>query len=121
MLQIANYIDGRFSRPISSKYLDNIDPSIGEVYSQIPDSDEKDVTNAVAAAKAAFDGWAGMHVEKRSAILLKIADLIDRDFEKLAMAESVDNGKPVSLAKSLDIPRAAANIRFYATGAIHFA
>ncbi len=121
MQKILNYINGQLVEPVSKKFIDNVNPSIGEVYSQIPDSDEKDVANAVNAAKAAFDGWAGMQVEKRSAILLKIADLIDRDFEKLALAESVDNGKPVSLAKSLDIPRAAANIRFYATGAIHFA
>jgi aminomuconate-semialdehyde/2-hydroxymuconate-6-semialdehyde dehydrogenase len=121
MQKILNYINGQLVEPVSKKFIDNVNPSIGAVYSQIPDSDEKDVANAVMAAKAAFDRWAGMQVEKRSAILLKIADLIDRDFEKLALAESVDNGKPVSLAKSLDIPRAAANIRFYATGAIHFA
>ncbi len=121
MLHILNYINGQLIEPVSGKFIDNVNPSIGEVYSQIPDSDDKDVANAVAAAKNAFEGWSGMQVEKRSAILLKIADLIDRDFEKLALAESVDNGKPVSLAKSLDIPRAAANIRFYATGAIHFA
>jgi aminomuconate-semialdehyde/2-hydroxymuconate-6-semialdehyde dehydrogenase len=62
-----------------------------------------------------------MNADKRCAILLKIADLIDRDLDKLAIAESVDNGKPVKLAKSLDIPRASANIRFYAQAAVHFA
>lgn len=121
MQKILNYINGQLVEPVSKSFIDNIDPSVGATYSLIPDSDEKDIAHAVEAAKKAFDGWAGMQVEKRSAILLKIADLIDRDFEKLAMAESIDNGKPVSLAKSLDIPRAAANIRFYATGAIHFA
>lgn len=121
MQKILNYINGQLVEPVSKHFIDNIDPSVGATYSLIPDSDEKDIEQAVEAAKKAFDGWAGMQVEKRSAILMKIADLIDRDFEKLAMAESVDNGKPVSLAKSMDIPRAAANIRFYATGAIHFA
>ncbi len=121
MQKILNYIDGQLVEPVSKNFIDNIDPSVGATYSLIPDSNEKDIEQAVEAAKKAFDGWAGMQVEKRSAILMKIADLIDRDFEKLAMAESVDNGKPVSLAKSMDIPRAAANIRFYATGAIHFA
>jgi aminomuconate-semialdehyde/2-hydroxymuconate-6-semialdehyde dehydrogenase len=121
MQKILNYINGQLVDSVSKKFIDNIDPAIGSVYSHIPDSDERDVANAVSAAKAAYDGWAGMPVEKRSAVLQKIADLIDRDFEKLALAESVDNGKPLSLAKSLDIPRAAANIRFYATGAIHFA
>src|SRR5688572_11741972 len=61
-----------------------------------------------------------MPVEKRSAILQRVADLIDRDMDKLALAESIDNGKPVALAKVLDIPRASANMRFFATGAIHF-
>jgi aminomuconate-semialdehyde/2-hydroxymuconate-6-semialdehyde dehydrogenase len=61
-----------------------------------------------------------MAVEKRSAILQKIADLIDRDLDELALAESTDQGKPVKLAKVVDIPRASANMRFFATGAIHF-
>ena len=57
---------------------------------------------------------------RRSSILQKIADLIDRDLDKLALAESVDNGKPLKLAKTLDIPRASANLRFFATASIHF-
>ncbi len=119
MLKITNYINGEFVPPQSGNYIDNYNPAEGKIYSLIPDSDEKDVAVATDAAKAAFPLWSTMQVEKRSAILLKIADLIDRDFEKLALAESIDNGKPVSQAKTLDIPRAAANIRFYATGAIH--
>ncbi|CAN5389875.1 aldehyde dehydrogenase [soil metagenome] len=119
MLKITNYINGEFVPPQSGNYIDNYNPAEGKIYSLIPDSDEKDVAVATDAAKAAFPLWSTMQVEKRSAILLKIADLIDRDFEKLALAESIDNGKPVSQAKILDIPRAAANIRFYATGAIH--
>lgn len=121
MLTIANFIDGRFTGSFSGKYLDNVNPAEGKVYSLIPDSDANDVSNAVSAAKAAFPGWSSMSSEKRSAILSRIADLIDRDFEKLALAESIDNGKPLKQARSLDIPRAAANIRFYATAAIHFA
>ncbi len=121
MQKILNYIDGSLIAPTSNQYLDNYNPAEGKIYSLIPDSDATDVSKAVDAAKAAFLEWSTMPVEKRSAILLKIADLIDRDFEKLALAESIDNGKPVSQAKSLDIPRAAANIRFYATGAMHAA
>jgi aminomuconate-semialdehyde/2-hydroxymuconate-6-semialdehyde dehydrogenase len=59
-------------------------------------------------------------VEKRASILLRLADLIDRDHEKLVRAESIDTGKPISLARTLDIPRASANLRFFATAAIHF-
>jgi aminomuconate-semialdehyde/2-hydroxymuconate-6-semialdehyde dehydrogenase len=107
--------------PTAGKYFDNIDPSMGAVYGQIPDSDHEDVAKATAAAKDAFPLWSVMPVEKRSAILNKIADLIDRDHQKLSLAESVDNGKPVKLAQVVDIPRASANMRFFATAAIHFA
>jgi aminomuconate-semialdehyde/2-hydroxymuconate-6-semialdehyde dehydrogenase len=119
MEKISNYINGELVAPVSGKYIDNINPAEGTVYSLIPDSDEKDVDLAVTAAKKAFEAWSSMPVEKRSALMLRVADLIDRDLEKLALAESVDNGKPLKLAKVVDIPRASANMRFYATGAIH--
>jgi len=90
------------------------------VYCQLPDSDRKDVNQAAHAARLAFPEWSAMPVKKRSDILLKIADLIDRDLEKLALAESIDNGKPLKLATELDIPRASANIRFFATAILHF-
>lgn len=120
MQKLANYINGELIAPVSGDYLDNYNPAEGKVYSMLPDSDARDVQQAVDAAMGAFSAWAGMPVEKRSAILVKIADLIDRDLDKLALAESRDNGKPVMLARKLDIPRASANLRFFATGAIHF-
>lgn len=121
MKKILNYIGGRMVEPASGKYLDGYEPAEGKVYSQVPDSDGADVQMAVDAARIAFAGWSSMQVEKRSAILQNIADLIDRDLDKLALAESVDQGKPVKLAKVVDIPRASANMRFFATGVIHFA
>lgn len=121
MLKISNYIGGELCGPVSQSYLDNFNPAEGKVYSLHPDSDAADIRDAVDAAAKAFPGWAEMKVEKRSSILLKIADLIDRDQEKLALAESIDNGKPVAEARRLDIPRASANFRFYATGALHLA
>jgi aminomuconate-semialdehyde/2-hydroxymuconate-6-semialdehyde dehydrogenase len=120
MQKLGNYVNGEMTAPASLRYLDNYNPAIGEVHSLIPDSDGTDIELAVHAASRAFSEWATMRVEKRSAILLKIADLIDRDLDKLAMAESIDNGKPLSLARRVDIPRASANIRFFATGAMHF-
>jgi aminomuconate-semialdehyde/2-hydroxymuconate-6-semialdehyde dehydrogenase len=120
MEKILNYVNGVLQEPRSGKYLDNYDPSIGSVYSLIPDSDARDVSEAVAAALDAFPDWSSMLVERRSAFLQRIADLIDRDIDLLARAESIDNGKPLSLARSLDIPRASANLRFFATGALHF-
>ncbi|MTI40318.1 aldehyde dehydrogenase [Fulvivirga lutimaris] len=121
MQKIKNYINGELVEPISKSYLDNVNPSTGEVYSQIPDSDKEDVEIAVQSAKAAFKSWSETSITDRAKVMNRIADLIDKNHEKLAMAESVDNGKPLKLAKKVDIPRAAANMRFYATGIEHFA
>ena len=121
MQKIENYINGEFVAPASGKYIPNTDPAEGRIYSEISDSGASDIQHAVDAAREAFDQWSGMPVEKRSAVMQRIADLIDRDSEKLARAESVDNGKPLKLAKAVDIPRASANIRFFATGIVHFA
>ncbi len=117
--QIRNFIDGQFVEPISGKYLDNIEPATGKPYSQVPDSDARDVDLAVAAAEKAFTEWSKKSAAERSKILLRIADLIERDLEKFAHAESSDTGKPISLARSLDIPRAVANFRFFATAILH--
>jgi len=121
MKKILNYINGELTPPSSGKYLDNYSPAEGKVYSLVADSDEGDVANAAKAARRAFPQWSSTSPEQRSTILQKIADLIDRDLDKLARAESIDNGKPFKLAKSLDIPRASANLRFFATASIHFA
>src|SRR5437879_5934800 len=117
--KIQNFIDGQFVDPVGGKYIDNIEPATGKPYSQVADSDAKDVDLAVAAAEAAFSDWSKTPDQRRSQILLRIADLIDRDLEKLARAESIDTGKPLSLARSLDIPRAASNFRFFATAILH--
>ena len=119
MIKILNYINGQLVEPVNKSYIDNINPATGEVYSLIADSDEQDVEQAVAAAAAAFPIWSNMPVSQRSDILLKIAALINKNNDELALAESIDQGKPLWLAKTMDIPRAAANFHFYATGAIH--
>jgi aminomuconate-semialdehyde/2-hydroxymuconate-6-semialdehyde dehydrogenase len=120
MQKILNYINGQLSPAQSGNYLDNYNPAEGKVYSQLPDSDEHDVNLAAQAAQSAFAGWSAMPIAQRATILQKIADLIDRDLDKLALAESIDQGKPMKLAKSVDIPRASANMRFFATASIHF-
>jgi aminomuconate-semialdehyde/2-hydroxymuconate-6-semialdehyde dehydrogenase len=121
MIKIENYIGGEYLPPASGIYLDNFEPANGEVYSQIPDSDAVDVQAAVGAALEAFPAWSATPVEDRFAVIMRLVSLIERDAEKLALAESVDQGKPVSLARSVDIPRAIANFRFYATAAMHTA
>lgn len=118
---LENYIDGRFYAPVSQNYIDNVNPATGELIGRIPDSNEKDVTEAVAAAEKAFPTWSVTPVEKRFLVLNRIAELIDENLEALALAETTDNGKPLWLSKSVDIPRASANFRFFATGIMHFA
>ncbi len=121
MLKIENYINGELVKPVSENYLDNFNPATGEVYSLIPDSDEKDVESAVEAARKAFPDWSKMSAEQRHDCLMRIVSLIERDLDSLAEAESVDNGKPKTLARSVDIPRAVSNFKFYATAAMHTA
>jgi aminomuconate-semialdehyde/2-hydroxymuconate-6-semialdehyde dehydrogenase len=120
MFKISNYINGELVPPTGAGYLENYNPAEGKVYCTVPDSDGTDVQMAVEAAENAFSGWSSMPVEGRAAILSRLAGLIDRDLEKLAFAESVDTGKPLQQARTLDIPRASANIRFFATAALHF-
>ena len=118
-VQIRNFIDGQFVEPLGGRYLENIEPATGKPYSQVADSGPADVELAVAAAEKAFPIWSHTPAAERSRILLRVADLIDRDLEKLARAESIDTGKPLSLARGLDIPRAASNFRFFATAILH--
>jgi len=121
MEKIKNYINGEMVEPLSNTYIDNYNPSTGEVYSLIPDSDGQDVCIATEAAQAAFPIWSKTPKEKRARILQKLAFLIEENIDRFAEAESRDNGKPLSLSKSVDIPRAAANFNFYATGVLHYA
>jgi aminomuconate-semialdehyde/2-hydroxymuconate-6-semialdehyde dehydrogenase len=117
---IQNYIGGKLIAPCSESYLDNVNPATGKIYSQIPYSDQKDIDLAYEAAEAAKESWANTPKQKRSDILMKIADLIDQNLDLLAKAESIDNGKPVKLATRVDIPRASSNMRFFATGILHY-
>jgi len=121
MNRIANFIAGAFAPPRSDTYLDDINPSTEEVIARIPDSDERDVDDAVQAARAAFPAWSRTPAAERSKLLLKLADLIEQNLEELAQLEAADSGKPLSLARTLDIPRAVANFRFFATAILHTA
>ena len=120
-MKIKNYINGEYVNPISDNWIDNYNPSIGEVYGQLPDSNSQDVEIAYKAAKAAFRGWSETTLDERSKILSKIAKLIIAKLPELAMAEAKDNGKPVHVAKSIDIPRASANFQFFANAITQFA
>ncbi len=118
---LENYIGGNLIGPLSGNFIDCVNPATGEVTGKIPDSNGKDIQIAVAAAKKALPSWTVTAVEDRFKILNRIAELIDENLDVLALAETNDNGKPLWLSKKVDIPRASANFRFFATGIMHFA
>ncbi|HYE54812.1 MAG TPA: aldehyde dehydrogenase [Chitinophagaceae bacterium] len=118
---LENYIGGNLIGPLSGQFMENINPATGEVLCHVPISNEKDINVAVQAAQRAFPAWSVTPVEQRFQVLNRIASLIDEHLDKLAKAETCDNGKPLWLSKKVDIPRASANFRFFATGLMHFA
>ena len=116
---IQNYINGELIAPQNGRYMDNVNPAIGEVYSQIPDSDEQDVQKAVEAAKAAFPEWSSTPAQERSKLMVRVSEMIEERLEDFAHAETTDNGKPLWLSRSVDIPRAVKNLHFFATAILH--
>jgi aminomuconate-semialdehyde/2-hydroxymuconate-6-semialdehyde dehydrogenase len=120
MERILNYIGGEWKSPASGLFFPNINPGTGIPYGEIPDSDERDVEDAVNAAEAAFPSWASTDKEVRSAIMLKISALIDAQLHELALAETTDNGKPISVSEIVDIPRASQNFSFFAKAITQF-
>ncbi len=120
MIKIQNYIDGQLTDPKSGHFIENFAPAKGEVFSQIPNSTSEDVEFAVQAAQNAFPAWSQMSISDRSRCLHKLADLIDKNQEYLAQCETLDSGKPIKLSRTIDIPRASANIRFFASAIVNF-
>ncbi|HTR03930.1 MAG TPA: aldehyde dehydrogenase [Thermoanaerobaculia bacterium] len=119
MKRILNFIDGQFRPPASGRYLPNVEPATGRVIAEIADGGPEDVDAAVAAASRAFEGWRRTPAEERSRLLLRVADLIEANFDELARLESEDSGKPIALARRMDVPRAILNFRFFATAILH--
>jgi aminomuconate-semialdehyde/2-hydroxymuconate-6-semialdehyde dehydrogenase len=119
MKKLANYINGHEVAPAAGKYLENFNPSTGKAYSLVPDSGAEDVNAAVEAAKAIFPWWSQRTPEQRSQVLLSIASRLEQAADDLARAESFDQGKPLHLAREIEIPRAIANFRYFATKILH--
>ncbi|MBA6234174.1 MULTISPECIES: aldehyde dehydrogenase [unclassified Colwellia] len=117
---IDNFIDGEYQAPINNHYLDNYEPATGLVYGKIPSSDSEDVEQAIAAAERALPAWRALDLEQRADYLMAIAQEIENQLELLALAEATDNGKPVALARMVDIPRAASNFKFFAHACSQF-
>lgn len=120
MIVIKNYINGAFVDAVSGKHLENINPAKGEIFSTLPDSDAADIELAVTAAKAAFEKWSTCGIDTRAKYLEQIALGIEQKLAHFAHAESLDSGKPQSVAMTVDIPRAASNFRFFGTAIRHF-
>lgn len=120
MEKILNFINGKLVPPSSGIYLDNINPSTGEVYSLVANSEEQDVLNAIKAAKDAFPSWKKTTKLERSKILKKLASLIRENFNEFVSAETTDNGKPLKVSENVDIPRSSENLEFYAEEILKF-
>ncbi len=112
-MKVLNYIQGKFEEPFSSEWMDNFSPSTGETIGSIPLSGHEDVSSAVAAAKSALPEWSSLEPSDRADWLDKIADCLEGKFEEIACLESLDTGKPISLARSVDAKRSVANFRFF--------
>ena len=121
MFQLKNYINGELVSPVKNEYFDNYEPATGQVYSEIPDSDASDVELAYQAAESALESWSNTTLDFRFEAIMKLVRLIEQNHHKLAEAESKDNGKPLKLAMKVDIPRAAANFKFFANAITQFA
>lgn len=117
---LGQYIGGESVAPAGGEYLDDVNPATGQVIARVPRGNAEDVAQAAAAATAAMaGGWGKTSPLERADLLDRVADLIEARLEAFARLESEDTGKPVSLARTVDIPRAIANFRFFAGAVRH--
>lgn len=112
--KLFNYINGELTAPRQNHYIEVCNPATGEVYTQAPNSTLEDLNAACASAKKNQPMWAGLEAQERANWLRKLADGIKKYGDELALAECRDTGKPISIARSLDIPRCSANFEFFA-------
>ena len=117
---ILNLINGQLQPALGGEWLDNVEPATGSNYNRMPRSGSDDVEAAVDAARRAFPEWRAWSPADRRALLMRLADKVAENAAMLAEAEARDNGKPISVAAAVDIPRAEHNLRFYASAAEQF-
>ena len=121
MRRDPHWIDGKPAEPANGQWLDVFDPATGEVAAQVADGDARDVDAAVAAAQAAFPAWSSLPNSERARWLERLADAIEARLDEFAQVEASDGGKPLALARDIEIPRAISNLRFFAHAATQFA
>ncbi|WP_067864652.1 acetaldehyde dehydrogenase ExaC [Neptuniibacter marinus] len=110
----GNFINGQWVAPINGQYFTNHSPVTGEAICEIPRSTEEDINAAIDSAEAAKDAWGKASTTDRSNVLLKIADRIEENLERLAVAETWDNGKAVRETLAADVPLMADHFRYFA-------
>ncbi len=113
----GNYIGGQWVEPQGGRYLDNLTPITGRAFTSVPRSDAADIDAALDAAHAAKGAWGRTSAAERSNVLLRIADRIEENLERLAYAETWDNGKPIRETLNADVPLMVDHFRYFA-GAI---
>ena len=113
MNDLQNFIGGKFIDPSTNNYLDNINPATNECLNRIPNSNAKDVALAVKSAKQASLDWRKLTLHERIAWLEKIADAMEEKKGEIARLESLDTGKPITLATNVDASRSITNFRFF--------
>ena len=121
MQRDPHWINGRPCEPANGQWLDVFDPATGEVAAQVANGDAGDVDAAVAAAQAAFPAWSSLPNSERARWLERLADAIEARLDEFAQVEASDGGKPLALARDIEIPRAISNLRFFAHAATQFA
>ena len=109
-------INGKWVEAASGKTFATYNPATGEVLAQVAEGDREDIDRAVKAARAAFDTgpWPKMTPSERGRLIWKLADLIEENLEELAELETLDNGKPLKIARAADVPLAADLFRYMA-------
>ena len=120
MLRLPHWIDGKPTQPGNGRWLDVFEPATGQPFAQVADGDAQDVEVAVAAARAAFPAWSALPNSERGRWLRRLADALEARLDDVARAEARDGGKPVRLAREVEIPRAVSNLRFFADAATQF-
>ena len=120
-MRLTHWIDGEMREAASGRWLDVFDPALGQPYAQVASGDARDVEAAIAAARVAFPHWSALPNSERARWMEKLADALEARLGDFAHAESRDGGKPIKLARDVEIPRAVSNLRFFAHAATQFA
>ena len=119
-MRLTHWIDGEAREAASGRWRDVFDPATAKAFAQVAGGDTQDIEVAIAAAERAFPTWSALPNSERARWLEKLADAVEARLDDFAHAESRDSGKPIKLAREVEIPRAISNLRFFAHAATQF-